>query len=205
MQDVPSFDALGSAMRSTEYAGPNAALPLLLPPPLPTPPPPPALPTKERVMRQTPLQAKKKHFKHRQPKVEVNAPDVEADAAPSTKISLDKLRSVFYLPIVEAAKHLGVCVTIVKLNCRRHGISRWPSRRINALAKSYQKMKSRSEGGTAPQPPTEAAEGILSSSQVQLFEDEFKGIFRNSSLDAEDDQHLPPCGFSDALSHGHTV
>ena len=41
------------------------------------------------------------------------------------------LSKYFHLPIVEAAKELGMCTTMLKKLCRRCGISRWPYRKVN--------------------------------------------------------------------------
>ena len=48
-------------------------------------------------------------------------------------ITLSDLQSQFDQPIVIAAKHFGVCVSILKRVCRRHGISKWPQRAIRGL------------------------------------------------------------------------
>lgn len=41
------------------------------------------------------------------------------------------LSKYFHLPIVDAAKELGMCTTMLKKLCRRCGISRWPYRKVN--------------------------------------------------------------------------
>lgn len=58
------------------------------------------------------------------------------------KIDLETLREHFHLPIIEVAKHLGVCTTILKKICRKHGIPRWPYRKLASLDKHIAHLKS---------------------------------------------------------------
>ncbi|CAI5999624.1 unnamed protein product [Closterium sp. NIES-65] len=51
----------------------------------------------------------------------------------SRTISLQELMEHFHLPINEAACKLGVCVTVLKQQCREHGIQRWPFRKVRKL------------------------------------------------------------------------
>ena len=46
---------------------------------------------------------------------------------------IHELAAYFDLPIEDAAKQLSICPTLLKRICRRHGISRWPYRKVSHI------------------------------------------------------------------------
>ncbi|KAG0455490.1 hypothetical protein HPP92_024507 [Vanilla planifolia] len=49
------------------------------------------------------------------------------------KLHIKDLADYFHLPISEAAKELRICSTALKKICRKHGMSRWPHRKIKSI------------------------------------------------------------------------
>ena len=56
-------------------------------------------------------------------------------------LTYEDLSRCFHLPINTAARELGVCVTALKKQCRRHGVPRWPHRKLKSLDKLKEKLE----------------------------------------------------------------
>ena len=48
------------------------------------------------------------------------------------QVTLEMLQQRFDKPLSEVAVELGVCMTFLKKVCRKHGIKRWPFRKVRA-------------------------------------------------------------------------
>ncbi|KAK9289415.1 hypothetical protein L1049_007570 [Liquidambar formosana] len=57
------------------------------------------------------------------------------------KLTLRDFVQYFHLPIEDAAKQLNICLTVVKKICRKHGLNRWPYRKIKSIEKKLTMLR----------------------------------------------------------------
>jgi hypothetical protein len=55
----------------------------------------------------------------------------------------EELAQYFHISINEAAEALGMCMSAIKKICRRHGISRWPHRKLASVNKTVAMLQSK--------------------------------------------------------------
>lgn len=68
-------------------------------------------------------------------------PRVPQESSRGRSLSYQDLSRCFHLPINSAARELGVCVTALKKQCRKHGVPRWPHRKLKSLDKLKEKLE----------------------------------------------------------------
>merc|ERR1711871_1038616 len=76
------------------------------------------------------------------------------------RIDLAALKSVFNMPLHEAAKKLGCCATYMKNRCRVLGIERWPYRQLGREEKAKRKAGITNDTGRAEEADGEADDEI---------------------------------------------
>ncbi|XP_020106602.1 uncharacterized protein LOC109722850 [Ananas comosus] len=71
----------------------------------------------------------------RSPQIKTGRNGIAAQRERTGKLRLSDLVGYFHLPIAVAAKELDICSTALKKICRKHGMARWPHRKIKSLDK----------------------------------------------------------------------
>eukprot|EP00727_Mastigamoeba_balamuthi_P014188 m51a1_g9392 hypothetical protein (679) ;mRNA; f:256711-259848 len=59
----------------------------------------------------------------------------------TASIEKEDLRKYYHLPIQVVAGELGICTTMLKQLCRKHGIHRWPHRKIQSLNNAIMQLE----------------------------------------------------------------
>ena len=70
-----------------------------------------------------------------------------ASSASKGGLSIEDLQAAYHMPRETAASKLGIGCTYLKKICRGHGIKRWPSRKLSALAKHVSELTKLIEEG----------------------------------------------------------
>ena len=61
-------------------------------------------------------------------------------------LTYDVMQPFLAVPILEAARHLGVGLTILKRRCRQYGITRWPGRKLKSVNNIICRLSSMAAG-----------------------------------------------------------
>ncbi|KAI8537904.1 hypothetical protein RHMOL_Rhmol09G0060100 [Rhododendron molle] len=99
----------------------------------------------------------------------------DAQRERTRNLTVKDLKRYFHLPIEVAASQMQVCPTVMKKICRKHGLKRWPHRRIKSIEKKISSLKASLNNGN------DAEEKARAQQDIESFQQELAGIFAGSN------------------------
>ncbi|KAM7507459.1 hypothetical protein LguiA_017912 [Lonicera macranthoides] len=88
----------------------------------------------------------------------------------TSKLKLKDFAEYLHLPITEAAKKMDVCLTVLKKICRRHGLTRWPYRKIKSIRRKILKARESWNGG-------DVEERMRAEAEIQRLQEKLANIY----------------------------
>jgi len=100
----------------------------------------------------------------------------------------EELAQYFHVGINEAAEALGICPSAIKRICRRHGLNRWPHRRIVSIGRNIANIQIKLDAAMRDE-STDAS--LVASHQADIMENVRNKILSRCNLGAPDGGLLP--------------
>ena len=127
--------------------------------------------------------------------LEVTIPErLQADFKVWTRpLWYEELAQYFHVGINEAAEALRICPSAIKRICRRHGLNRWPHRRISSISRNIINMESKLEACLRE---SNADADVVATLQADIMENMRNRILSRCNLGAPDGS---ACGLDDDL------
>jgi len=98
-------------------------------------------------------------------------------SAPESMLTKAELSRYFDLPRKEAAKRLGVCVTLLKRRCRELGIHCWPFRKMRCLDDRIRHLENRKE-----QQVCHSSDELVVDKQIRTLQQRRAALLKNPNI-----------------------
>lgn len=95
----------------------------------------------------------------------------------------EELAQYFHVGINEAAEALGICPSAIKRICRRHGLNRWPHRRIISIGRNMANIQLKLQAATRDDATDP---NIIAAHQADIMENIRNKILSRCNLGAPD-------------------
>eukprot|EP00963_Diacronema_lutheri_P000594 scaffold31_cov334-Pavlova_lutheri.AAC.62 len=97
---------------------------------------------------------------HRNNQNDLVADPSQPGGRPASEITLEELAACFHMPSEMACRKLGIGLTVLKRQCRKFGIMRWPFRKIKSLDRLIHNVKLGIVPGDPDKAPVKSVEEL---------------------------------------------